>query len=193
LTRPYRELSVAAFLEAVAAPEPAPGGGAAAATTAALGAGLVAMAARLSRAHAGDADEIAVRADALRKRALALADDDATAYTAVLEAYRLPEDAAGRRERIKNALARACEVPLEIAEGAADVAALAADIGARGNPNLVGDAATAAHLAVAATRSAARLALINARLGDLGPEPVERAGDLEAAAAAAAGRLANAR
>jgi formiminotetrahydrofolate cyclodeaminase len=186
----YRELTVGAFLAAVAAPEPAPGGGGAAAVTTALGAGLVAMAARFSRSRIGDADEIAVRADALRERALALADDDAAAYLRVLEAYRLPKDAGGRSERIKDALEHACAVPLQIAEGAAEVATLAADIGTRGNPNLTGDAATAAHLAVAATRSATGLALINVRLGDLGPGPVERAGDLVAAAEAAAARLA---
>jgi formiminotetrahydrofolate cyclodeaminase len=183
-------MTVAAFLAAVAAPEPAPGGGAAAATTAAMAAGLVAMAARLSRSVRHDAGEIAVRADALRERALALADDDAAAYARVLETYRLPKDAYGRREQLKTALERACEVPLEIAEGAADVAGLAADIGVRGNPNLVGDAATGAHLAVAAARSAAGLVRINARLGGLGPEPGKRANDLVTVAEGAIGRLA---
>jgi formiminotetrahydrofolate cyclodeaminase len=183
-------LTVAAFLEAVAAAEPAPGGGAAAATTAALGASLVAMAARFSRSQRDDADSIAARADSLRERALALADEDAVAYTGVLEAYRLPKEVDGRHEQIKNALERACEVPLEIAEGAADIATLAADIGAWGNPNLAGDAATAAHLAVAATRSATGLALINARLGDLGPGPVKRADDLAGVAAAVAAGVA---
>jgi formiminotetrahydrofolate cyclodeaminase len=189
LTR-YRELTVAAFLDAVAAPEPAPGGGGAAATATALGAALVAMAARFSHTHTGAAEEIAARADSLRERALALADEDAAAYTRVLEAYRIPKDTGGRREQIKDALRRACQVPLEIAEGAAEVATLAADIGTRGNPNLMGDAATAVHLAVAATRSATGLALINARLGDLGPEPVKRADDLVAIAETAAERLA---
>jgi methenyltetrahydrofolate cyclohydrolase len=186
---PYRELTLAAFAEAVAAPEPAPGGGAAAAAAAALGAGLVAMAARFSRSRIDDADRIAARADALRERALALADEDAAAYAAVLEAYRLPKDTDGRRGRIGIALKRACEVPIAIAEGAAEVATLAADVGERGNPNLAGDAATAVHLTAAATRSAARLVRINARLGDLGPEPVARADDLTGVAEAAVRRL----
>jgi methenyltetrahydrofolate cyclohydrolase len=185
---PYRELTVAAFAEAVAAPEPAPGGGAAAAATAALGAALVAMAARFSRSQLDDADEIAARADSLRERALELADEDAAAYAGVLTAFRLPKDADGRRERVKDALQRACEVPREVAEGAAEVATLAAGVGARGNPNLAGDAATAAHLAVAATRSTLDLVLINARLGDLGTEPVKRAGNLMAVAEAAVKR-----
>lgn len=178
----YRELTVAAFLDAVAAPEPAPGGGVAAATTTALAAGLVAMAARFSHSRVGDADEIAERADALRERALTLADEDAAAYAGVLAAYRLPRAAEDRREQIKDALERACEVPLQIAEVAAEVATLAADIGARGNPNLTGDAATGAQLAVAAVRSATGLVLINAGHGDLGPRPVERAGHLVAVA-----------
>lgn len=185
---PYRELTVAAFAEAVAARESAPGGGAAAAVTAALGAGLVAMASRFSRL--ADADEIAARADVLRERGLTLADNDVAAYADVLAAYRLPKEAGGRRERIEDALRRACQVPLEIADAAAEVAELAADVAARGNPNLTGDAATAGHLAVAATRSAAGLVRINARLGDLGPEPVVRADALVAVAESATGRIA---
>ncbi|WP_395106358.1 cyclodeaminase/cyclohydrolase family protein [Actinomadura sp. SCN-SB] len=185
----YRDMTVAGWLDAVAAAEPAPGGGGAAAFTAALGAALVAMAARFAPASYGRAGDIAARADALRERALTLAEEDATAYRAVLEAYRLPKDTEGRRDRIGKALARACEVPLEIAEGAAEVAALGADIGEHGNPNLIGDAATGVHLAVAAVRSAAGLVRINARLGDLGTGPGDRARALLRAAESAAGRL----
>ena len=65
------------FLERLASAEPAPGGGSAAAVTAAVAAGLVAMAARLSDGRLDDADAIAATADGLRRRALALADDDA--------------------------------------------------------------------------------------------------------------------
>jgi formiminotetrahydrofolate cyclodeaminase len=183
----YRELSVAAWLQAVAAPEPTPGGGGAAAFTAALSAALVAMAARFSRAD--DADEIAARADELRERVLALADEDALAYRAVLASYRLPHDTEGRRDRIKQTLRRASDVPLEIAGGAAEVAVLGADIGERGNPNLAGDAATAVHLAVAAARSAAELILINTRLGGLDPGPGERAAALVGTAESASRRL----
>lgn len=148
------------------------------------------MAARFSRGHIDEAERIAGRADSLRERALALADDDVAVYADVLAAYRLPKDAGGRREQIRDALERACRVPLEIADAAAEIAALAADVAARGNPNLNGDAVTATHLAAAAARSATALVLINARLGDLGPEPVERAGASSAAAETAVGRLA---
>lgn len=168
------ELTLAAWLDAVAAPTPTPGGGGAAATTTALAAALVAMAARIAR-DADGAPEIAERVDAIRGRALELAVEDAAAYTRVLGAYRLPEGSPGRWEQITTALEEASCVPLEIAESAAEVARLAADIAERGKDALLGDAATAAHLAVAAARSAAGLVAINARYGELGPLTPDRA------------------
>jgi methenyltetrahydrofolate cyclohydrolase len=177
------------FLELLAAREPAPGGGAAAAVTGALAAGLVAMAARFSDAQLPAAADVARQADDLRARAAALADQDAAAYGAVLGAYRLPRDGDGaqRRERITAALYRAATVPLEIAEIAAQVAGLAAGLAEAGNPNLRGDAITAAHLAEASARSAAALVDINVRLGGL-PDELSR----RAAAAVATGRSATA-
>ena len=51
--------------------------------------------------------------------------------------------------------------PVGVAEVAADVAALAAEVAERGNPNLRGDAAAAAVLAEAAARIGANLVTIN--------------------------------
>jgi formiminotetrahydrofolate cyclodeaminase len=62
---------------------------------------------------------------------------------------------------IGETLSRAAEVPLRIAETAADVAELGATLAENGNPNLRGDAAGAALLAEAATRVAANLVEIN--------------------------------
>jgi methenyltetrahydrofolate cyclohydrolase len=179
---------VRSFLDLVAAREPAPGGGAAAAMTAALAAGLVAMAARFSDARLPSAADAARQADELRTRAAALADQDAAAYGAVLEAYRLPNDGDGaeRRDRIAAALYRAATVPLEIAEIAAQAAGLAAGLAAGGNPNLRGDALAAAHLAEAAARSAAALVDINVGLGRLPGELSRRAAAAVAACAAPA-------
>jgi methenyltetrahydrofolate cyclohydrolase len=179
---------VRSFLDLLAAREPAPGGGAAAALTGALAAGLVAMAARFSDARIHAAADIARQADELRARVAALADRDAAAYRAVLDAYRLPKegDGAGRRDRITAALHAAAEVPLEIAEIAAQVAALAAGLAAAGNPNLRGDTMAAAHLAAAAARSAAALVDINVSLGRLPGELSRRAAAAVAAAQASA-------
>lgn len=166
---------------------PAPGGGGAAALAGAIAAALAAMAARFSAAQLPDADDIASQADQLRQRVAGLADADAAAYQAVLAAYALPRAAAGRQQRIRDALHGAATVPLEIAGIAAQVAALAARLATRGNPNLRGDAITAACLAEAAARSAAALTGINVRQGGLPPALAEQAASAAAAARAAAG------
>lgn len=168
---------LAAFLERLASAEPAPTGGAAAACTAAMAAGLVAMAARLSGGRLEDADAIAARADGLWRRALALADEDAAAYGRVLAAYRRPRDGdpEGRRREIRSALEAATAVPLAVADLAAEVAVLGARLAATGNPNLEGDANAAVELGRSATRAAARLVQINADQGQLGGDWCERA------------------
>jgi methenyltetrahydrofolate cyclohydrolase len=178
------------FLELLAARVPAPSGGAAAALTGALAAGLVAMAARFSDAQLAGAADIARQADQLRERVAGLADEDATAYRAVLDAYHLPPDGDGdgaeRQRRIEAALHGAAVVPLEIAEIAAQVAGLAGRVAAGGNPNLRGDSVAAAHLAEASARSAAALVDINVALGGLPGDLSRRAVGAVATAQAAA-------
>ncbi len=183
------------FLDLLAARVPAPGGGGAAAVTGALAAGLVAMAARFSDAGLPTAADVTREADRLRERAAGLADEDATAYRAVLDAYRLPRDGDGseRRRRIEAALHGAAAVPLEIAEIAAQVAGLAARVAAGGNPNLRGDTVAAAYLAEASARSAAALVDINVALGRLPGGLSRRAASAVATAQAAAARVSEAR
>jgi methenyltetrahydrofolate cyclohydrolase len=190
----FLDLPLRDFLELLAAREPAPGGGAAAAVTAALAAGLAAMAGRFSDARLPAAEDVARQADELRERAAGLADRDAAAYRAVLDAYRLPRGGGGgeRREAIAAALHRAAAVPVEIAEISAQVAALAADVAAAGNPNLRGDTMTAAYLAEASARSAEALADINVCLGQLPGDLRRRAAAAVAAARAAAARVSTA-
>jgi formiminotetrahydrofolate cyclodeaminase len=148
------------------------------------------MAARFSEAQLPDAADVAERADQLRNRAAGLADRDAAAYGAVLDAYQQPREGDGRerRERITAALHGAAAVPLEIAEIAAQVAELAVGI-AGGNPNLRGDTLAAAHLAEASARSAAVLVDINVALGRLPGDLSRRAGRAVATAQAAAARV----
>jgi methenyltetrahydrofolate cyclohydrolase len=185
------DLSVRVVLERLASREPAPGGGGAAALTCALAAGLVAMAARFSDARLPAAADVARQADELRERAASLADDDAAAYRAVLDAYRLPKggDGGQRRARIAAALDGAARVPLQIAELAARVAGLGAGVAAGGNPSLRGDIVAAAHLAEASARSAAALVDINVALGRLPGDLSRRAASAVAAAQAAAAQV----
>jgi formiminotetrahydrofolate cyclodeaminase len=151
------------LLDSFAARTPAPGGGSAAGVVVALAAALCAMAARFSAGRLASAEEIAAAADGLRERALRLAADDSLAYAAVLAARRLPEapDPAVRQEAVATAMARAVAVPLEVSEIGADVARLATQLAATGNPNLLGDARTAVLLAEAAAAAASTLVEIN--------------------------------
>jgi formiminotetrahydrofolate cyclodeaminase len=85
----------------------------------------------------------------------------------------------------------AATVPLEIAEVAAQVGQLATGVAADGNPNLRGDAVTAAYLAEASARSAAALVDVNVRLGSLPADLSQRAARAVTAAHIAATRAAN--
>ena len=182
---------VRGFLDQLAARTPTPGGGGAAAVTGAMAAGLVAMAARFSARQLPEAGELAEEADRLRRRLAQLAEEDAQAYAAVLEALRGPGEAGSGEQREtqwREALLGAAIVPLEIAEIGAQVALMAARLAETGNPNLRGDAVTGAVLAAASARSAACLEDINVKLGGLEPDLSRRAARAAADASNAAGQ-----
>lgn len=128
-----------------------------------------------------DLDPQFQRAGELRTRALELAEIELHAYESVLEALRLPHDDPARAGRVSAAQAEASKSPLEIAQVAADLAALAAQLATNGNPNLAGDAIAGALLAEAAAQAASRLVAIN--LTD-GPVVEEAAGHAARAQAA---------
>jgi formiminotetrahydrofolate cyclodeaminase len=165
---PLLDCSVKDLLDRLAAKQPAPGAGVAAAITAAMAAGLLGMAARFSTAQLNDSVGRAVHADRVRDQIAALAEQEAEAYQAVLAAFALPSelDSEVRRRQIRRTLER---------EAASGIAIEAVELAERGNPNLRGDAVTAATLAAAAARSAAELVWRNVELGDLGSELAERA------------------
>jgi formiminotetrahydrofolate cyclodeaminase len=184
----YLDMRVGEFLDELAAARPAPGGGSAAALAVALAAALCAMTAELSVRHLAGAPGLAAEARGLLRRAAPLAQADADAYAEVLAALRAPGQPGGRQreEQVSAALARASEVPLEVAELGDRVAVLAADVADRGNPAVRGDALAAAQLAAAAARMAAALVQINLAELPADPRPV-RAADLAAHAAGLAG------
>jgi formiminotetrahydrofolate cyclodeaminase len=184
--RAYRGLSVAALLDEVSSPEPMPGAGYCAALALEMAAGLVTMAARVSRAEWGEARGAAAQATTLRERVAPLAERNVEAYRDAVTLLSAAES-KGRDEELRDALARAAGVPLEIAEIAVDVASLAAVVAERGDQALRADAVSAALLAEAAARAAATLVEVN--LGTTSSdERVARAGDLAGSAAAAAER-----
>jgi formiminotetrahydrofolate cyclodeaminase len=162
----YRSLTLDQFAAAVGSAAPTPASGSVAAVALGLAGALCAKCARLSTRQMSDALAVAERADALAGWAAALADTDARAYEDVVAA----RDAPARDD----ALARAADAPLDVARVASWVAELAARLAQFGNPNLRGDAVTAAQLAAACATSCARLVAINlagrrddARLGEV--------------------------
>ena len=162
---PYPDLPLSRFLELLAGPDPAPSGGGAAALAVCLGAGLCAMAARLSAGQlgAGEAADLTTNAERTVAAAASLIQADADSYRGVIAAQRQPADTDGesRRRQIAAALSGAAAVPMEIVELAVPVARIAARLAAAGNPNLRGDAIASALLAEAGARAAAILVGIN--------------------------------
>jgi methenyltetrahydrofolate cyclohydrolase len=158
-----QDLTVQELCETIAAQTSAPGGGSVAAIVTAFGASLTAMAARFATEQWEDAPGAVAQAEALRARVLPLAEEDARAYESFLLARRMSEDfdPQVRDAAIGEALSRAADVPLAIAEAALDVASLAAELVERGNPNIRGDAATAVLLSEAAVRATANLVEVN--------------------------------
>ncbi|MBF6170452.1 cyclodeaminase/cyclohydrolase family protein [Nocardia blacklockiae] len=174
-TTTFGEAEIGRYLTDLAAKIPAPGGGAVAALHAAQGAALVAMVARYTtRAKDADnrpaIDRIIAAADAARERALALADADAAAFTAVGAAYKLPkstdEESAARAEAITTALLQAARVPAAVVAEADEILSLATDLLPIGNPNVVTDIGAAADAArAAATSSQLNIAINVTSLG----------------------------
>jgi methenyltetrahydrofolate cyclohydrolase len=180
----YLELPLERFLETLAAREPVPGGGGAAAVSVALGAALAAMAARYSGSRLDDAGELAQKADELRVTVQALIEQDAAAYSRVLEIYR-SEDRSG----LGDALSVAADVPLSIAIAGAEVSELGVLIAEQGNPNLRGDAVTAVLLAESGSRAAGLLVDLNLDLARIEDERRDQSRDCVATAQAARERV----
>lgn len=162
-----QEESIGSWLEDLASAAPAPGGGAVAAMAAAMAAGLVEMVANLTVGRPRYAESEPVmrraleRAGELRRESLRLAGEDAEAFAAVAEAYRLPratdEDRAERSRRIQAALVGAASVPERTAVAAGQVLDLGEEILPGANVNVISDVAAAASSA----RSALECALVN--------------------------------
>jgi formiminotetrahydrofolate cyclodeaminase len=164
-------LTVEQLLDELARGKPVPGVGPAAALVTAAAAALAAMAARSSRDSWAQAGSAVAQAEALRARAVELAEQDADA----LEAFLAARGATGEtRPRVRDfklgqALAHAADVPLAIAETACDVALLAAHVAERCAGSVRADAAAAAQLAHGAARAAAHLVEINLAAGPEDP------------------------
>jgi len=156
---PLTDRSFADLLDALAAPPPGPASGAGAGLTLAVAAALVTMVARASEQTWEEARGVAAQAGALRTRAVELAALDARAFSEALTALRAgPAVVPGDLGAVMDAAARTV---LQIAELAADVAALAAVAALHGEPDVRPDAEVAATLAAACSHAGARLVEAN--------------------------------
>jgi methenyltetrahydrofolate cyclohydrolase len=157
MTEPYLDLRFGELLEAVTQ-RGGPGAGAIAALSAASAAALVELAARATELEQWpEAAGAAAQARRLRERLVPLAREDAEAYQAAVARLQAHDDDFALGE----ALARAADIPLEIADHAENVSALAAEAAAHANPDLRADAAAAAALALGAAWAAAKLVEVN--------------------------------
>jgi formiminotetrahydrofolate cyclodeaminase len=156
--------SLGEYLAALAAATPTPGGGSAAGLTGAMGAALVEMVAGLSLAkseseHAAVQRAALERATAVRSELLLLAEEDAAAFTAFMQALTLPKGSESERDTrtaaLSSAAQRAAEVPLATLRAAVTVAEAARTLAERSLLSAASDLAVAARFARAAGESAA--------------------------------------
>ena len=156
------------LLDKFARGTPVPGAGPAAAFVTAFAAALSAMAARSSLESWADARAVVAQAESLRARAGRLAQEDAEALAAFLAVRHADEEhrPEARDFNLGQALDRAADVPLAIAEAACDVAQLAAHVADHCEGDVRADAASAAALAAGAARAAAHLVEVNLSMAE---------------------------
>ncbi|HYI65366.1 MAG TPA: cyclodeaminase/cyclohydrolase family protein [Candidatus Limnocylindrales bacterium] len=165
------ELTVRNLVERLASSDPVPGGGSASALAGAMGAALVHMVVELTDGRAAAAGheetltDIRTAAMAWQSELLDLAEMDASAYTAVVRARRMPRGSElernARDRQLGTAIHEATRVPLATARAASEVLELARRLAPIGNRNAVSDVGVAALLATAALRGAALNVEIN--------------------------------
>jgi formiminotetrahydrofolate cyclodeaminase len=167
----FAELSLTAFLDALASPEPTPGGGTASAVAGAVGASLLMMVSTLPKSRLNtDAERIALREAgaalaSVKDTFVALADTDADAYKQVLAAYRLPKSSdtekTARTAAVQRALRAATEAPVETLRAAASALRHARAVAEHANRNAVSDVRVALELLEASAAGGAANVEIN--------------------------------
>ena len=159
------------LLDAVASPAPTPGGGSVAALAGALAAALGQMVAQLSRqkkSQAQFAEQLSAALAELRHAGDFLTqamDDDAQSYEAVMVAFRMPKATPDEQQRradaIQQAARGAAEVPLRVAEAAADLDSRLGQLEPQISPSMISDVRVGRLMAVAAVRGALENVAIN--------------------------------
>ena len=159
------DLRLRDLFEAIADGSTGVASGAVAAATTASASGLIAMTARRG-GRGEDSLGAAGQGEVLRRRATELIDECATAFeraVAVLDGAREAHTTSSEQRdwRLGEALRRAADAPLAVAEVAADTAALATAVATSCDESVRPDAVSACLLAEAAAAIAAHLVAIN--------------------------------
>jgi len=153
------DAEVEALLKVIDPEDNATGGGTASAGAGALAAGLAGMVARVSKGRPDmepDAfyDDVDLAARRLARSLLAGGLADSEAFSRVMQAYRLPKDAADdkavRSQAIQTALEGATAVPLDNGEQCAEVLDLVTRLTPKHNTNAGSDLDVGRRLALAA-------------------------------------------
>ncbi len=159
------------FLNELASAEPIPGGGSVAALGGALAASLLAMVCHLTIGKKGyeavqdEIEGLLAQIEPFQSKFRELMQADIDAYSDVMNAYRLPktspEEQARRARTIQDALKRASDVPLRVAEECNALIELARPVAEKGNKNATSDAGVGSLIAEASLRGAALNVSIN--------------------------------
>ncbi|MEO6189768.1 MAG: glutamate formimidoyltransferase [Saprospiraceae bacterium] len=165
-------LSLEKFAQETASDSPAPGGGSVSAYLGALGASLSTMVANLSIHKKGFEDKYdlfnkqAILGARLSAELLELVDKDTEAFTAIMNAFKLPksslEEKKARKKAIKNATINAIDVPMKTIEVALQILPITKLMVEQGNVNSISDAGVGALCIEAAIKGAALNVKINA-------------------------------
>jgi formiminotetrahydrofolate cyclodeaminase len=160
------------FIEDLASEKPVPGGGSVAALSGALGAALTTMVAKITLRKT-DLDEnfatelasIINSMQVAQERLMSMVEEDAEAYSSVLEAYKHPKDTAEektkRTKAIQAAFKHAADVPMKVIEESLSILGQTAVVVEKGSVNCLTDGAVAVYMLGAAVSGAALNVKIN--------------------------------
>jgi formiminotetrahydrofolate cyclodeaminase len=151
------DLTVKEYVQKVAEGNAAPAGGSVCALACALSAALCLMTTRLTVGNKKysavwpEMEQLGQSMEALLTRSLELAEEDARAYGAVMEALKIDAGDKERASSIEDAMKQAALVPMETLRTLSQITDLVAEVIEKGNRNCLCDAAVSIHLIGAAT------------------------------------------
>ena len=167
----FFDLTCLELTREISSASPTPGGGSVAAFCGTLAMALCQMVANLTvrnkkYAETGpEMEAILSQVKRLENKLSPLMDEDAWAYSQVINAYRMPKDSdtdkAYRDKAIESALKGAAGIPLQTLTLAASAIDLIEKVIQLGNPNCITDTGVAAELILTAARGAAYNVAIN--------------------------------